>query len=103
MLKEAIEKIEVMAQPRIQVIDGRTYAIHQDYIQEIRPEMDTPELLKVFSLNALEELVTNDTGDLGQLFVSVEAFNRVRVYGELEKENRWRRVHLFTAEASDGF
>ena len=101
MLKEAIDKIVDLAQPLIYTSGERDYAFYQDHFEEIRPTMDAPELLKVYSLNALKELVTNDTSDLGQLFVSVEAYNRVRVYAGLEKENRWRRVHLYTAEASD--
>lgn len=101
MLKEAIEKIESMSSPKPFEVDGKTYIFADGNIHLVREPIDEPEELVVYSLNALEELVRNDTGDIRTLFVSVEAYNRVRVYTDVEEDDRWTRKHLYTAKAAD--
>lgn len=101
MLKEAIEKIESMSGPKPFVVDGKTYIFADGNIHLVREPLDEPDELEVYSLDALVELVRSDTADLGTLYVSVEAFNRVRVYSDIEESNRWTRKHLYTAKAAD--
>lgn len=60
MLKEAIEKIEAMAQPIIQEVEGRTVAITPQDAFEIRPEPDRPDTLPLTSLDALVKLVKTE-------------------------------------------
>ena len=61
MLKEAIEKIEAMAQPIIQEVEGRTVAITPQDAFEIRPEPDRPDTLPLTSLDALVKLPVSAT------------------------------------------
>lgn len=97
MLREAIEKIIEIAQPKIVDINGKTYASAN--MKEVRPAVDMPEALTLKSLDALVQMVKNDTAEI--LFVSVEAHNRVRVFGLLDEDNRYLRKEFYIAEASD--
>lgn len=101
MLKEAIEKIEAMSRVMPFYVDSHAYVMCPDgVVIEVRPELDSPALLKVNSLDALAQLIKNDSWE-GQLFVSVRSATTVEVYGYLDKDNRWQRVHLYRAEATD--
>lgn len=101
MLKEAIEKIQTMSQPSVLTIDGCTYAIYQDHIQEIRPEIDEPQTISLTSLDALVHLIKANDGGFPHLFVSVFGFDSVKVFGALEPKNRYARKSLYAATTTD--
>lgn len=101
MLKEAIEKIEAMSKPQPFVVDGHTYVMTSDgSTLEVRSKLDAPEPLTVNSLDALVHIIQEDSYEQ-TLFVSVDAATEVIVYGCLEPENRYRRVSLYCALATD--
>lgn len=101
MLKEAIEKIEAMSRVTPFDVDGHTYVMNPNgAVIEVLPELDTPATLEVNSLDALAQLIKNDSYE-GQLFVSALSATAVEAYGYLDKDNRWQRVYLYRAEATD--
>ena len=100
MLKEAIEKIVELAYPLIWKEEGHTYACYQEWIKELRPEIDLPEQINVNSLDALAQLIREDTFDK-KTFVSVKSADCVVAFGRLDVENRWTRAILYRADAKD--
>ena len=101
MLKEAIEKIVELSYPLIWQEGEHTYACYSDGPQELRPRIDEPEALLVNSLDALVHLIRHPDGFISDLFVSVESYKSVSVFGPLEKENRWQRKRFYLATAAD--
>lgn len=101
MLKEAIEKIVDLAHPLIWAEGEHTYACYPDGPQELRPRIDEPEVLGVNSLDALVHLIRHPDGFVSDLFVSVESYKSVSVFGPMEKENRWKRKRFYMATATD--
>lgn len=101
MLKEAIEKIEAMSRPQPFTVDGKTYVLDAEgKPAEVRPGLDVPEPLRVNSLDALATLIRFDAFK-GMLFVSVLSATNVSVWSALDPENRWARVKLYEANATD--
>lgn len=101
MLKAAIEQIAAMSRPAPFFVDGHTYVLSADgVLLEVKPEMDAPVTLRVNSLDALVQLVREDSGDL-QLFVSVKSATAAEAFCAVERDNRWRRLHLYRADATD--
>ena len=100
MLKEAIEKIVDLAQPLIWSEEGHTYTCYHDGPKELRPEIDLPTRINVNSLDALAQLIREDTYE-GQIFVSVKSADCVEAFGSLEEKNRWTRAALYRADARD--
>lgn len=60
MIRDAIQKIEEMALPRIEEIKGHTYAISKGDVIEILPEVFKPERRELYSLDALVKLVKTE-------------------------------------------
>lgn len=101
MLKEAIEKIKAMSLQVPFTVDGHTYVRGTEgEIREIKPELDEPDEITVNSLDALAQLIREDSYD-GHIFVSVISATTVVAFGYLESEKRWTRAHLYKAKATD--
>ena len=101
MLKAAIEQIAAMSRPTPFSVEGHTYVLSADgVLLEVKPEIDAPVILRVNSLDALVQLVREDFGDL-QLFISVKSATAAEAFCAVEEDNRWRRLHLYRADATD--
>lgn len=104
MIKEAIEKIVALAGMQPIFSDGIAFVRDgEGGIVQLRAEQDLPQAIEVNSLDALVALIKN--GDpfqnLGKLYVSVHAHNRVKVFSELGEELRNDRCYLYVASATD--
>lgn len=100
MLKEAIEKIEELSSPLVYTEDGHTYVLYADHTEELRPAIDSPETVRLNSLDALVQLVKKEQQDR-QIFVSVTGHDEVDVYDSLSEDTRWKRNVLYNARAID--
>ena len=108
MLKEAIEKIEAMAaRPFIATVGGLDYMIAPDgaYIQ-IKEDIEAPDTLRLSSLNAVVHMITNEgvkmAGNVDSpIFVSVPTHDKVEVYCSPREEERYDRMILYVAHATD--
>lgn len=100
MLKEAIEKIEELSSPLVYTEDGHTYVLYADHTVELRQTIDTPETVRLSSLDALVQLVKKEQKDR-QIFVSVTGHDEVDVYDSPSEDSRWKRNVLYNARAID--
>lgn len=100
MLKEAIEKIEEMSSPLVYTEDGHSYVLYTDHTEELRPTIDSPETVRLNSLDALVQLVKKEQQSR-QIFVSVTCHNKVDVYDSPSEDCRWKRNFLYNARAVD--
>lgn len=106
MLKEAIEKIEDMAKPVMQVIGDATFAITADgEAHEIRPIIDHPETLDLTSLDALVKMIqTFDAKNLTpqRLYITIPDHLTVSCFTHCSgKDDRYFRQRLYTVNATD--
>lgn len=104
MLKEAIEKIESMAQPILKEISGETYVITGDEIRQVRPVIDFPKNLDLNSLDALVKMI--QTGDADtitpkRLYITVPDHMTVSCFTHCDSEKRNVRQVLYTVHATD--
>lgn len=100
MLKEAIEKIEEMSSPLVYTEDDHSYVLYSDHTEELRPAIDSPETVRLNSLDALVQLVKKEQQDR-QIFVSVTGHDEVDVYDSPSEDTRWKRNVLYNARAID--
>lgn len=100
MLKEAIEKIEEMSSPLVYTEDDHSYVLYADHTEELRPAIDSPETVRLNSLDALVQLVKKEQQDR-QIFVSVTGHDEVDVYDSPSEDSRWKRNVLYNARAID--
>lgn len=100
MLKEAIEKIEEMSSPLVYTEDDHSYVLYADHTEELRPAIDSPETVRLNSLDALVQLVKKEQQDR-QIFVSVTGHDEVDVYDSPSEDRRWKRNVLYNARAID--
>lgn len=100
MLKEAIEKIEEMSSPLVYTEDDHSYVLYADHTVELRPAIDSPETVRLNSLDALVQLVKKEQQDR-QIFVSVTGHDEVDVYDSPSEDSRWKRNVLYNARAID--
>lgn len=102
MLKEAIEKIEAMAQPIIQEVEGRTVAITPQDAFEIRPEPDRPDTLPLTSLDALVKLVkTEGLAADNPLYITIPSHTLVQCFGQFHSMERCYRQFYYEVNATD--
>lgn len=100
MLKEAIEKIEEMSSPLVYTEDDHSYVLYADHTEELRPAIDSPETVRLNSLDALVQLVKKEQTN-NQIFVSVISHDEVEVYDSPREDSRWKRTVLYNARAVD--
>ena len=100
MLKEAIEKIEEMSRPKVYAEDGHSYVLYADHTEELRPAIDSPETVRLSSLDALVQLVKKEQREC-QIFVSVIGHDEVAVYDSPSEDSRRKRNFLYNARAVD--
>jgi len=100
MLKEAIEKIEEMSSPMVYTEDDHSYVLYADHTEELRPAIDSPDTVRINSLDALVQLVKKEQQDR-QIFVSVTGHDEVDVYDSPSEDSRWKRNVLYNARAID--
>ena len=100
MLKEAIEKIEEMSSPLVYTEGGHSYVLYTDHTEELRPAIDSPDTVRLNSLDALVQLVKKEQQDR-QIFVSVTGHDEVDVYDSPSEDRRWKRNVLYNASAID--
>ena len=100
MLKEAIEKIEEMSSPLVYTEGGHSYVLYTDHTEELRPAIDSPDTVRLNSLDALVQLVKKEQQDR-QIFVSVTGHDEVDVYDSPSEDRRWKRNVLYNARAID--
>lgn len=100
MLKEAIEKIEEMSSPLVYTEGGHSYVLYADHTEELRPAIDSPETMRLNSLDALVQLVKKEQQER-QLFVSVTGHDEVDVYDSPSEDSRWKRNVMYNARAID--
>ena len=100
MLKEAIEKIEEMSSPLVYTEGDHSYVLYADHTEELRPAIDSPETVRLNSLDALVQLVKKEQQSR-QIFVSVTGHDEVDVYDSPSEDCRWKRNVLYNARAID--
>lgn len=104
MLKAAIEKIQEMAKPIIQNVDGRMFAITAESIDEIRPTQDRPECLDLNSLDALVKLVKTEALKRydSPIYLTIPNHEAVVCFSQPEgPEGRFARISYYCAKATD--
>lgn len=103
MIKEAIEKIESMAQPIIKEIGGETFAITADgSANQIRPEIDAPATLTLHSLDSLVKLVRTEASQMDKpLYITVPDHMTAQCFTQPKAELRRERQFYYKAAATD--
>lgn len=106
MLKEAIEKIESMAQPTIFAIGDDNFAITTDgTAHQIRPQIDTPDTLELNSLDALVKLIRTEAlakkREGNPLYITIPSHLCVKCFERPDPEKRCFRRIFYTASATD--
>lgn len=99
-MKEAIEKIEEMSSPMVYTEGDHSYVLYADHTEELRPAIDSPETVRLNSLDALVQLVKKEQQNR-QIFVSVTGHDEVDVYDSPSEDCRWKRNVLYNARAID--
>ncbi len=101
MLKEAIEKIVMLAGPTFQTIGDHTFADKE--MTEIRPEIDSPSEKSLTSLDSVVKLIKTEAAKLyaGPFYITVPAFNRVECFVQPVADKRYIRSTLYSANATD--
>ena len=106
MLKEAIEKIEELANPIILDKDGRTYAVDKyGEAHEIIPEAVYQVCLELNSLDALVQMVRTEGVSVDRcadkLYLSVRDHMTVSCFGHPQADLREARIFYYEAQAKD--
>lgn len=104
MLKAAIEKIEAMSRPTVQEIEGHNYMIGKDEYEEIRPIVDVPSCMTLYSLDSVVKMVRTEAilRYVGEtLYINIPNHLRVDVFRQPRPEAHEIRPQLYTAEATD--
>lgn len=104
MLKAAIEKIQEMTKPVIQEVEGRTFSVSADNIEEIRPILDRPDCLVLNSLDALVKLVKTEALQKYKtpIYLTIPNHMIVTCFSQPDDEmGRYERITYYTATATD--
>ena len=104
MLKEAIEKIEKMAQPQVYKDGGYAYVITKGgNIEQVREELDYPETLHLSSLDALVKMVKTEALERygGILYIEAHEYNRAICFMQPDAGMREKRLTLYAVSATD--
>ena len=104
MLKAAIEKIQEMTKPVIREVEGRTFSISADNIDEIRPTLDRPDCLPLNSLDALVKLVKTEALKKykAPIYITIPNHMNVTCFSQPDDaEGRYERITYYTAKATD--
>lgn len=105
MIKAAIEKIEELAQPNVQVREGRTFFFHDGTYEEVIPTVIAPETFCLRSLDAMIKLVKTEAlmkWAVLPLYVTVNSPTEVACYTQVDGEERqYNRTCLYLAAATD--
>ena len=102
MLKAAIEKITEIATPIIRDVEGRTFAIDRDGVDEIRPKVDRPEPITLNSLDSLVKMVkTEASEDTDLLYITIPSYHSVSCFGRFDREDRGNRQGYYEVELTD--
>ena len=103
MLKEAIEKIADMAIPDIYEVEGRSFAVSSNGVEEIRPDLDIVKTIKLNSLDALVKMVKTEayyfTDDI--LYITIPDHLTVRSFTHPSSEMRELRIEPYKVQATD--
>ncbi len=104
MLKEAIEKILEINKPVLEVVEGRTFAIGSEGVEEIRPTLDKPDSLALTSLDALVKLIRTEVL-LGMtsapLYMTIPNHLTVRCFMHPSEALRYARPEPYMVTATD--
>lgn len=104
MLKAAIEKIEAMSAPTIRTIEGHNFLVRKEGYEEIRPIVDIPVCIDLYSLDAVVKMIETEAipryaGET--LYINIPNHLRVDVFRQPRQEAHEIRPLLYTAEATD--
>lgn len=101
MLKAAIEKIEDLSKVKTFEIGGHTYSTKGLY--EVKPGIEIPQNIKVYSLDALVQLIKKEALLCYDKPLFVEVFDHLTVSCFLspKEDDRYVRPVLYTASASN--
>jgi len=104
--KDAIEKIESMANPVIyEGKDGNEYVIEKDgSIEQIREELDYPLTLMLTSLDALVKMVKTEALPLhsgSTLYIEVSKHDHAECFMQPDPKLRQKRLSLYKVSATD--
>lgn len=108
MLKAAIEKIAELANPVIQEIEGRTFAITPDgEANEIRPTLDAPCSIRLNSLDSLVKMMKTEALDFYSatpqhpLYITIPTHDTLLCFTQPDETRRYDRLTLYEVKASD--
>lgn len=104
MLKAAIEKIQEMSKPVIQVIEGRTFSVNTDGgASEVRPQLDLADTLPLTSLDALVKMIKTETVNMytGPFYIMIPDHMTVRCFAQPKEELRNLRQVFYEVSATD--
>lgn len=102
MLREAIEKIEDMAAPKLFEADGHTYLTgDKGEYTEVFPAVPLPGEMTLHGLDALVKMIKTEALPLygGPVFVAVETATSASVFLRPLKDERYERPALYSALA----
>lgn len=97
MLKEAIEKIVDLSQPKVIECGGKTFSTVN--FQEVRPKRYYPDTVKFNTLNGMINMIQEEAikRNEGQIYVRVTDYNTVDAFTEYDDEGR--RSWIYTSRA----
>ncbi|MEA4965402.1 MAG: hypothetical protein VB055_06235 [Oscillospiraceae bacterium] len=103
MLKEAIDKIESMAQPQKVEKDGHLYFVDaQGSFTEIREMLDFPKLKQLSSLDAMVQMVkTEALSRYAPVYLQIPSHLSVEAFLQTDVSRREVRPTLYEASAVD--
>lgn len=103
MLKEAIEKIETMAQPQVFTRDNKHYVIDKDGgYTEILPDIPMVDEIVLTSLDALVKMIRTEALKFQQpLYVTIPSHMRVQCFSSPEAGFRYCRTMYYRVSATD--
>jgi len=104
MDKEAIEKIQELCKPLVVNIKGEEYALNwSGDVIHIRPDVEYPACIKLYSLDALVQMVKTEALSLyeGTIYVMADAHDRVSCFLQPDYGLRCYRQYLYEVSAKD--
>ena len=104
MLKEAIEKIQELAQPIIHEQNGKSFCIRKDGIQQIFPEKNTPDTLDLYSLDSLVKMIKTEAVKSYKppIYVTIPTHLKAICFAQpLGDTKRYQRPEMYAAHATN--
>lgn len=107
VLKDAIEKIENMAEPQVLEVGCNTYIVDRDgAYTEVKEDLNLPECITLNSLDAVVTMVKTEATAVTELqhiplFISVPSATKVAVYSAIIPGMRNERITYYEAKATD--